>query len=174
MNFNDWTLPVASQFHGKRSLHVLVVDDVALNRELLRALLQHWGHVVEELDCGEMAVERVAAGGIDLALIDIAMPGMDGLQATHLIREHAGPSGHTPVWVVTARAYTQDIAQACAAGADGYLSMPVNFQMLGEVLQALESGCVTGRATHALGTDSSASPARYGREVFSRPARSME
>jgi CheY-like chemotaxis protein len=174
MNFNDWTVPVASQFPAKRTLHVLLVDDIALNRELLRALLQHWGHVVEELDCGERAVERVAAGGIDLALIDISMPGMDGLQATHRIREHAGPSGCTPVWVVTARAYEQDIAQACAAGADGYLSMPVSFQMLSEVLQALESGCITGRTMHALGTGSSVSPARYGREVVSHPRRGME
>lgn len=143
MNFNDWTVPVAPQFPAKRTLRVLVVDDIALNRELLRALLQHWGHVVEEIDNGELAVERVAAGGIDLALIDVEMPGLDGLQATHLIREHPGASGRTPVWVVTAHAYGHNIAQARAAGADGYLSMPLNFQMLGEVLQALERGCLT-------------------------------
>lgn len=60
MNFNEWAVPVAPQFPAKRTLRVLVVDDIALNRELLRALLQHWGHVVEEIDDGELAVERVA------------------------------------------------------------------------------------------------------------------
>jgi CheY-like chemotaxis protein len=155
MNFNDWTVPVAPQFPARRTLRVLVVDDIAHNRELLRALLQHWGHVVEETDSGERAVERVAAGGIDLALIDVEMPGLDGLQVIHLIREHPGASGCTPVWVVTAHAYWHDIAQARAAGADGHLSMPVSFQMLSEVLHALETGCVTGRALQGLGTDGS-------------------
>ncbi|NML16204.1 hybrid sensor histidine kinase/response regulator [Azohydromonas caseinilytica] len=128
-------VPVPAPAAGPRPLRVLVVDDIALNREVLRALLQLRGHVVEEVDNGEAAVRRVAAGDIDLVLMDVEMPGCDGLEATRALRALPGAAGRTPVWAVTGRAFDHDVAQARAAGMDGHLSKPVDVPTLDAVLQ---------------------------------------
>jgi CheY-like chemotaxis protein len=119
------------------TLQVLVVDDVPANRELLCALVGHYGHCACEADNGLAALERVAAGGVDLVLLDIEMPHCDGLQATRRIRELPLAARYTPVWIVTAHAFDYDIERARAAGADGFLSKPIDFQALSNVLQAL-------------------------------------
>jgi signal transduction histidine kinase/ActR/RegA family two-component response regulator len=118
---------------------VLVVDDVAINREVLGALLRHLGHAVEECGDGESAIARVAAGGIDLVLMDVVMPGMDGLESARAIRALPGDPGRVPLWAVTGRAYEQDVTQVHAAGMDGHLSKPVNLAALSEVLRALDA-----------------------------------
>jgi signal transduction histidine kinase/ActR/RegA family two-component response regulator len=115
-------------------LRVLVVDDVALNREVLRALLQLRGHVVEELGNGEAAARRVSAGDIDLVLMDVEMPECDGLQATRRIRALDGAASRTPVWAMTGRVFGHDIAQTREAGMDGHLSKPVDVAALDAVL----------------------------------------
>ena len=121
------------------ALRVLVVDDVAINREVLAALLRHLGHAVEECGDGQGAIARVAAGGIDLVLMDVEMPGMDGLEAARGIRALPGAAGQVPVWAVTGRAYEQDVAQVHDAGMDGHLSKPVNLAALGEALRAVHA-----------------------------------
>ena len=115
-------------------LRVLVVDDVALNREVLRALLQLRGHVVEELSNGEAAVRRVGAGDIDLVLMDVEMPDCDGLQATRRIRAMENGAASTAVWAMTGRVFGHDIAQTREAGMDGHLSKPVDVAALDAVL----------------------------------------
>jgi signal transduction histidine kinase/ActR/RegA family two-component response regulator len=126
--------PATHQKLGALPLRVLVVDDVALNCEVLRALLQLRGHVVEEVSNGQAAVQRVAAGDIDLVLMDIEMPECDGLQATRRIRALEGAAGRTPVWALTGRTFGNDIAQATAAGMNGHLSKPVEVGALDAVL----------------------------------------
>jgi signal transduction histidine kinase/CheY-like chemotaxis protein len=116
------------------SLHVLVVDDIMINREVLCALLQRCGHVVQEADNGVAAVELVASRPFDLVLMDIEMPVLDGLQATRHIRELPGTAGCTPIWAVSGQAFDHDKARARAAGMDGHLSKPVNMHLLDEVL----------------------------------------
>jgi signal transduction histidine kinase/ActR/RegA family two-component response regulator len=120
------------------ALQVLVVDDVAVNREVLGALLRQRGHAVQECGDGEAAIARVAAGGVDLVLMDVEMPGLDGLEAARRIRALPGEPGRVPLWAVTGRAFEQDVAQVHAAGMDGHLSKPVNFTQLGEVLKAVQ------------------------------------
>ncbi|WP_198320982.1 response regulator [Azohydromonas aeria] len=112
------------------ALRVLVVDDVPANRELLRMLLGHWGHEAETVPGGQDAVRRVAAGGIDLVLMDTEMPGISGLQATRGIRALPGAAGRTPVWAVSAHCLDSDVSQAREAGANGHLGKPVNFAAL--------------------------------------------
>ncbi|NML15644.1 ATP-binding protein [Azohydromonas caseinilytica] len=130
----------AASFGGVRRLNVLVVDDIAINREVLVALVRHQGHMVQECGDGESAVERVADGDIDLVLMDVEMPGLDGLEAARRIRALPGAAGRVPLWAVTGRAFEHDIAQVRAAGMDGHLSKPVSFTALAEVLQAVERG----------------------------------
>lgn len=124
----------------RRGLRVLVVDDVSVNRDLLRALVSRQGHVAQEAANGEVAVERVAAGDIDLVLMDIEMPACDGLEATQRIRALPAPVCGTAVWMVTAHTYPDDIERSRAAGANGHLCKPVDFQALSALLQALQSG----------------------------------
>lgn len=117
-----------------RALQVLVVDDVAINRELLRLLLSHHGHAVHEAASGVQAVECVAAGGIDLVLMDVEIPGIDGLDATRRVRALPGNLGPTPVWIVSGHAFASDVEAALACGANGHLSKPVCFERLRDVL----------------------------------------
>ena len=121
------------------TLRVLVVDDVAINREVLGALLRQRGHAVLQCADGESAIARVAAGGVDLVLMDVEMPGLDGLEAARRIRALPGAAGQVPLWAVTGRAFEQDVAQVHAAGMDGHLSKPVNFSRLAEVLEAVQA-----------------------------------
>ncbi len=123
-----------------RALQVLVVDDVAINRELLRLLLSHHGHAVHEVGNGEQAVERVASGVIDLVLMDIEIPGIDGLDATRRIRSLPGVPGRTPVWIVSGHAFACDVEAALTSGANGHLSKPVCFERLRDVLQQVQAG----------------------------------
>ncbi|WP_051243214.1 ATP-binding protein [Azohydromonas australica] len=119
-------------------LRVLVVDDIAMNREVLCELLQQDGQLVEVVDNGLAAVKRVVAGGIDLVLMDVEMPDVDGLQAARRIRELPGPAGTTPIWAVTGAAFANDVARAQAAGMHGHLSKPVDVMALRAVLAAVD------------------------------------
>lgn len=131
---------VVPELAGTSGLQVLVVDDVPTNRDLLCALLTNQGHAVLEAADGQAAVERVAAGGIDLVLMDMEMPCCDGLEATQRIRALPTPACRTVVWVVTAHSFSQDIERTRAAGADGHLSKPVDFQALDTLLRAVHAG----------------------------------
>jgi CheY-like chemotaxis protein len=129
--------PAVAACHG---LQVLVVDDVPVNRDLLSAVVCKHGHVAQEAADGQTAVERVAAGGIDLVLMDIEMPSCDGLEATQRIRALPAPACGTMVWLVTAHTFPDDIERSRAAGANGHLSKPVDLQALLTLLQAVHSG----------------------------------
>jgi CheY-like chemotaxis protein len=121
-----------------KALHVLVVDDILINRVVVSRAVEHWGHVAQEAVGGQEAVARVAAGGIDLVLMDVEMPLVDGLEATRRIRALPGTVGRTPVWAVTCRVTEHDRALTREAGMDGHLCKPLNFKLLQALLQQLE------------------------------------
>lgn len=119
------------------SMHLLVVDDIAANREVARALLRADGHIVETASDAIQAIERVAAGGIDAVLMDVQMPEIDGLEATRRIRALPAPMGQVPVLAVTASVLPEQI-QACRdAGMDGHLAKPIERQSLALALAGL-------------------------------------
>jgi signal transduction histidine kinase/ActR/RegA family two-component response regulator len=117
---------------------VLVVDDVAANRLVARVLLESAGHAVELAADGEEAVEAVRRGGFDLVLMDVHMPGTDGLEATRRIRALDGAGRHVPIIALTADAMRDQIAQCLAAGMDGHLAKPLDRSALKHVLRRAE------------------------------------
>jgi PAS domain S-box-containing protein len=108
---------------------VLLVEDNAVNQEVAVQLLQAAGLIVDIASDGAQALRRAAQREHDLILMDVQMPGMDGLEATARIR--AMPDRmHTPIVAMTANAFGQDRAACLAAGMNDYLSKPVNADRL--------------------------------------------
>jgi CheY-like chemotaxis protein len=119
-------MPAASPFR------VLLVDDEPVIRELVQAMLEGGGVEVRCVESGARAMQEVHAYRPDLVLLDIVMPGLDGLAVLRLLR--ADPSlARLPVHMLTARAKPADHAAAEKAGADGYIEKPFR----GQALQAL-------------------------------------
>jgi CheY-like chemotaxis protein len=112
---------------ARRSLRVLLAEDNAVNRQLVKALLGKRGHSVVTVGNGRDAIAALADGAIDLVLMDVQMPEMDGLEATAVIRTLEKVTGaHVPIIALTAHAMKGDREACLAAGTDGYLSKPVN------------------------------------------------
>lgn len=123
---------------GTASWHVLVVEDVPSLQKLLATVLRKAGHTVATAENGIEAVELTSRESFDAVLMDIQMPGMNGLDATRAIRAREADTGqHLPIIAVTAHALMGD-AQACRdAGTDAYLRKPVNFAELMTILGRL-------------------------------------
>lgn len=129
--------PQASVMDGVAPLGILVAEDNDINALLTRTLLEHTGHRVHLARNGAEAVAALEADGggeIDLVLMDLHMPGMDGFEATARIRALATPHARLPVIALTANAMADD-RQACLdAGMDDYLSKPVAAEELSAML----------------------------------------
>jgi PAS domain S-box-containing protein len=119
------------------SLHVLVVEDNETNRFVVREMLTSEGHVVELAEDGQHGVVAAEAWRYDLILMDISMPGMDGVAATVAIREGGGPSAASPIIGITAHALPQEQARFRDAGMDGCLTKPLRLATLVDTLNNL-------------------------------------
>ena len=108
---------------GEARRRLLVVDDVSENRELLRQMLERVGFEIETAADGRQALERVEAWRPHLVLMDIRMPGMDGLEAIRAIRASEGPA-RVPLVAVTASAFDEDRREVERAGGDGFVRKP--------------------------------------------------
>ncbi len=115
---------VAETVHSCRS--ILVVDDVEINREMLRATLNKQGHRITMAQNGQEAVELFSRSSFDLIFMDIQMPILDGYGAVKEIRriELERSQSRTPVIAMTAYAMGKDRDKCLAAGMDEYLSKP--------------------------------------------------
>lgn len=115
---------------------VLVVDDNALNRELLRLVLEQQGYAVVEATTAEEALGMIRENQPSLVLMDCHLPGMDGLTATREIKGTDATCG-IPVVAVTAHAMPGDRERALAAGCNEYISKPVDFSRLMTIVSTL-------------------------------------
>ena len=119
---------------------ILIVEDNDKNRKLVRDVLAHEGYRLLETDNGEDAVRLAQTERPALVLMDIQLPGIDGIEALRRLRADAGTRA-IPVLAVTASAMTQDRATIMAAGFDGYQSKPISVRpFLAAVRDALDRG----------------------------------
>ncbi len=124
-------------YEGARR-RVLIVDDVAANREMLRELLQALGFDTDEAAHGQDALDKVQADCPDLLLMDLAMPVMDGLEATRRIREWSDIGKALPIIALSANASHAHRDQAIEAGATLFMSKPFeNAVLLGHLGRCL-------------------------------------
>ena len=114
---------------------ILVVDDLAENRELVRTILERGGHHVDEAASGVEAVQAASAGRFDLILMDLQMPGMDGMAATRAIRATAAPNQDTPILALSANVLADQVTQSQAAGMNDHIAKPIKVRELIEKVQ---------------------------------------
>ncbi len=128
------------------NLNVLLVEDNAINRKLVLALLTQIGCTPDIAEDGHQALERATAKHYDIILMDVQMPGMDGLEATREIRK-AEQLNHTPpshIVALTANALAGDREICIEAGMDDYLSKPLRLQALKDTMAKIQNA----RALH--------------------------
>lgn len=119
-------------------LRILVADDNNVNQRVSMALLERQGHQVQVVGNGEDALAALATQTFDLVLMDVQMPGMDGLQATAALRRReAGSTCRVPVIALTAHAMQGDRERCLAAGMDGYVTKPVSAASLARPIAEL-------------------------------------
>jgi len=129
--------PAKADFAIHRQLHVLVVDDISTNRELLRTMLTRMGDVAVLAVNGIEAIDAVQRAPFDVVLMDVNMPEMDGLEATRRIRALGGRAGRVPILALTAGATEADQQRSYAAGMNAHVVKPVGRARLAEVLAPL-------------------------------------
>jgi signal transduction histidine kinase/DNA-binding response OmpR family regulator len=125
---------------SSRGKRVLLVEDGVVNQQVAKSLLRRHGDEVVLARNGLEAIAEYEARHFDLILMDVQMPGMDGLEATRMIRERERATGrHTPIVALTASAMEGDRDRCLAAGMDGYLAKPVDPATLFRAIEQFSS-----------------------------------
>jgi signal transduction histidine kinase len=122
-----------------RELHILVVDDVKVNRDVAGALLANMGHAVSFAASGSEALEKLPADHFDLILMDLQMPKMDGFETARTMRAMPPPLGQIPIFALTASVMPEQIAAAHDAGMNGHIGKPLSRETLAEALADLQT-----------------------------------
>lgn len=124
-----------------KGLKVLLVEDNELNAEIAESILKEAGFVVDTVNDGAVAVERIRTaelGQYDVILMDVQMPVMDGYEATRQIRAmHRSGISSLPIIAVTANAFEEDRMLALQAGMDGHVSKPIEISKLMDMLKTV-------------------------------------
>jgi two-component system, sensor histidine kinase len=123
------------------ALRVLSVEDNPFGRVVLNAILTELGHQAEFIGRGEAAAERIAQGGFDAVLMDMVLPGIDGVEAIRQIRALGAPQGRIAIIGVSGRG--DDEAASRVAGADAFLVKPVSPRALATALLEATRRAVT-------------------------------
>ncbi len=124
-----------------RRLHVLVAEDSGVNELMIRKFLEKLGHTCVCVPNGEAVLERLGREGFDCVLMDIQMPGLDGVEVTRRIRANtiAGIDPKIHIIALTAYALAGDREKFLAQGMDNYLSKPVSMAGLSAALCLVDS-----------------------------------
>lgn len=116
-----------------QGLKILVAEDNLVNQRLIQKLLEKNGHQVTLVENGDDAVKAFAQEDFALILMDVQMPGIDGLEATRLIREQSGRK--VPIIALTAHAMSGDRERFLAAGMDDYIAKPIEARQLLDIIK---------------------------------------
>ncbi|MEI6415538.1 MAG: response regulator, partial [Pseudomonadota bacterium] len=133
-----------SQLHAVRGARILLVEDHIINQEVALELLSKAQVRVTLANNGEQALQRIHEQTFDLVLMDIQMPGMDGLETTRRIRGHPRFRRHPPIVAMTANALSGDREKSLAAGMQDHLVKPIDPKALFEALITWISPCADG------------------------------
>jgi len=128
--------PPPQPLPAARQLAILYAEDNPYGRVILNTIVSELGHRADFVGSGEEAV-AAATRGYDVVLMDVTLPGIDGLEATRRIRALAGAAGHTPIIGISGRTEPGDEQAARAAGMNFYLRKPVSPSALGEAIAAV-------------------------------------
>jgi two-component system sensor histidine kinase RpfC len=124
-------------FLAKRSLHILVAEDNAINRKVIGKILERAGHTIHFVSNGAEALDVLESEKFDIALLDVNMPQTSGLDVAKLYRFAHSDGPRLPIVALTADA-TPEARRACEqAGMDAYLTKPVDLRELLELLDSL-------------------------------------
>ena len=126
----------------KNNLNILIVDDNEIIQELLSIALKSLGHRGVVVNNGEEALRCLHQRQFDLILMDVTMPVMDGLTALLILRKNEEDSRiaiqRTPVILITGNDLPSDLEKFSLAGANGFVSKPIDFNLLtGEIKRVL-------------------------------------
>jgi CheY-like chemotaxis protein len=133
----------------QRPLRILLAEDNPVNRRLACYMLEKKGHTVLTAQDGLEALAVLETETVDLILMDVQMPGMDGVEATRVIRAREAAGGyHVSIVALTAHAMSGDRDYCLDAGMDDYLTKPIRAEDLDRVLASVG---VSGRAGSATG-----------------------
>lgn len=139
------TAPTGQRDRTNTPARVLLVDDLDMNRVLAGATLREAGHHVCEVASGREALARLDEEPFDCVLMDIQMPGIDGVQATRIIRQRGDAMARVPIIAMTAAVMSDQVAAFRDAGLDDHLGKPFRREELLAVV-----GRWTGRSALAL------------------------
>ena len=123
------------------SERVLMVEDDATNSMVTQSYLQHLGHWVMTAQNGEEALTLLDQGDLSLVLLDISLPGIDGLTILRHIRAHTDPAiAELPVIAMSAHVFTEEVDEYLAAGMNGFLGKPFSMEDLEKAIATVISG----------------------------------
>ncbi len=148
---------------GERPAWILVVDDDAVNRQLLTSLLEQDGHRVDTASDGRQALERLHGDPFDLALVDVLMPELDGYGVLEYMRDDESLR-HVPVLMITALDDIGSAVRCIELGADDYLVKPFD----PVVLRARIKASLTRKRLHDLEAEHLAEMGRLNRRLEAR------
>ncbi len=136
-------LPIQSESSREASagrtstLRILLVEDNPAHQKFVAYVLRDRGHTVEIAGNGLQALRLAEENRYDAILMDVEMPGMDGLEVTAAIRAREQQETHVPIIAITAHAMKGDRQRCCDAGMDGYLSKPIDVRQMTALVEEL-------------------------------------
>jgi len=123
---------------SRSPFRILVVEDEPVIRELVRSMLHDGPVEVETASTGADGLRLVREGGFQLVLLDVVLPGMDGLTVCRLLKADPSTAG-VPLYMLTAKTRRADLEAALAAGANGYIHKPFRGSELMELVERLRA-----------------------------------
>ena len=134
-----WSVPAVAP--DQRALAVLVIEDNAVNAMVVEGFLERMGHGVRLAETAEAGLELLEAEAFDLVLMDISLPGIDGLEATRRIRSHPDPGLRAlPVIAMSAHVFDSEVAEHLESGMEAFVGKPLSPERLAKVIAEVMAG----------------------------------